>query len=82
MVLGTREVLEEAPDRVKESAGASTSATVKGIKGVGVSSSVTLSVMSEIVGGSGTGLTVKTKESLAKSPSPSVTVTVMVVEPN
>lgn len=79
---GTSDGFDEFPARVKLAAGVSTSPIVKGIALVGVSSFMVLSVMSEIVGKSGTELTVNRKESLAMPPLPSDTVKVIVVVPN
>ncbi len=47
---GINEVLDEEPDTIKSPAGVSASPTVKAIAPVGVSSSVFLLVMSEMVG--------------------------------
>src|SRR5436190_23301933 len=52
-----------------------------GMAAVGVSSSVDWSATLEMVGGSFTGLTVRTNELLADAPSGSATVMVMVAAP-
>ena len=81
LALGTREVFDEDPETAKLPAGVSLSPIVNGIAGVGVSSLVLVSVISDIVGRSLTPVTVRSNESLTDPPFPSVTVTVMVAVP-
>ena len=79
--LGTKVVFDEEAITVRLAAGVSASPTVKAIAGVGTSSLVVWSAMSEMVGGSFTALTVSTKMSLAVS-DPSLTATVIVAVPD
>src|SRR5688572_12217354 len=78
--LGTRPVLLDVAVTVKLVARVSTSLTVNGIATLDVSSLVDWLPMSEITGGSFTGVTVSTNVSLAGK-APSLTVTVMVAVP-
>ena len=78
--LGTSAVFEDVPPTVKLPAAVSTSPTPKGNAPVASSSSMLRLTISEIVGGSFTGVTVSTNVSLAVS-APSLTVTVMVAVP-
>ncbi len=80
LLTGTSVVLLEYAESVRLPIGVSISPMVKGILVTAVSSLVVLSVISEIVGGSLIGLTVRTKVSDAVK-EPSLTVTVIVLEP-
>src|SRR6266550_1126503 len=78
---GTRPGLDEWPLTIKLSGRVSTSPMENGMAAVGVSSSVDWFATLEMVGGSFTGLTVRTNEVLADAPSESATVMIMVAAP-
>src|SRR5438093_342209 len=78
---GTRPGLDEWPLTIKLSTGVSTSPMENGMAALGASPTRRSSELLEMVGGSFTGLTVRTNELLADAPSESATVMVMVVAP-
>src|SRR6266550_1598229 len=79
---GTKPGLDERPLTSKLPAGVSTSPMENGMAAVGVSSSVDWLERLEMVGGSFTGLTVRTNDPLADAPSGSATVMMIVVVPD